>query len=149
MWTNLIFFFFTLFEHKKKNIFRTVHVRFYGWFEICWTWDWQAFETDISPFKYRSWSCMSETAVKYSHRVNWISLKETLWYSLAASPPSGPNSSKNGKERLQLYFHMSLVRHGAITNHSQPGTMLVDCVYNYINTQDWSLVCCLATSFSL
>ncbi len=40
----------------------------------------------------------------------------------------GPNSSKNGKERLQLYFHLSLVRHGTIKNYSQPGTMLVDCV---------------------
>lgn len=28
----------------------------------------------------------------------------------------GPNGSKNDKEKFQLYFHFSLVRHGTIAN---------------------------------
>ncbi len=35
----------------------------------------------------------------------------------------GLNGSKNGQVQFQLYFHMSLVRRGTITNRSQPGIL--------------------------
>ncbi len=65
----------------------------------------------------------------------------------------GPNGSKNCQEWFQLYFHMSLVRRGTITNRSRPGILStvrqpcwavrVECVYVTLP------LCCLATSFSI
>ncbi len=65
----------------------------------------------------------------------------------------GPNSSKNCQEQFQLYFHVSLVRRGTITNRSQPGILgtvwqpcwavLEECVCLTLP------LCCLATSFSI
>jgi len=33
----------------------------------------------------------------------------------------GPNGSENGKEWFQLHFHLSMVQHSTLTNHSRPG----------------------------
>ncbi len=51
------------------------------------------------------------------------------------------NVSKNSKERLHLYFHLSLVRQGTVTNRSQAGTILVECVL--WRHHSWLVTCLL------
>ncbi len=93
----------------------------------------------LLPFIY----CMRESV----RRLNRQWCRSRRWWSSAEvvfNHIIGPNGSKNCQVRFQLYFHMSLVRRGTITNRSWPGSRA-----GGVCVRVTSPLCCLATSFSI
>ncbi len=82
--------------------------------------------------------------------INFIRLSfSEAW---AAFATIGPNGSKNCQERFQLYFHVSLVRRGTITNRSRPGilgTVRQPCWAVLVCVTSPLRICHLAASFSV
>ncbi len=113
------------------------------------------YRSNLSPvwLRKRCWVRENERDEKTDSFHDCIIIEFIEMYHKSRFSTIGPNGSKNCQVRFQLYFHMSQVRRGTITNRSRPGILgkvrqpcwavMVECMC------ETSPLYCLGTSFSI